>query len=219
MTKKAIIFDLDGTIVNTLDDLADCVNHTLEKHGYPTHAVDAFKNFIGSGARNMVSAALPADIRIQADIVDSFLKEYKLYYAQHFMDKSAPYEGVLEMLAAFTKLQIPMAVCSNKHQTATEAIISHIFPPNTFSYVYGEREGIPIKPDPAAPLEIAGKMGVLPEHILFVGDSKYDMLTAVHAGMISVGVSWGFGGSKELEESNAEFIISRPAELLDIFSA
>ena len=217
MEKKAIIFDLDGTLVNTIEDLADCVNHVLKKHGYPTHEISKFKAFIGSGAKNMVAAALPEMIRKQNELLEPVLEEYKSYYALHYKDKSKPYQGIQEMLEAFSEKNIPLAVCSNKQQSATGIMIREMFPEDTFCCIYGERKGVQRKPDPAGPLEIAEKMQIQPENIIFAGDSDADILTAVNAGMIPVGVAWGFREVSELLENGAVFIAYEPRDLVDFF--
>ncbi len=213
MAYKAGIFDLDGTLLDTLEDLADTMNRTLEERGFPTHPVWAYHHFVGNGAAKIVERTLPPEKRnraLMADCLKAFLKEY----ARNWNRKTKPYDGVPELLDALTSKQIPMAVFTNKPHDFSELCIQEFFSNWEFKAVFGQREGHPMKPDPAVPLKIAEHLNIPPQQFLYLGDSDADMKTAVNAHMLPVGALWGFRSEKELRESGAVEIIRRPAELL-----
>ena len=217
MKKRAVIFDLDGTLLDTLEDLANSVNSVLSHNGYPTHEVDTFRNRVGGGARNLIASSVPEKLASEEKIIERLLGEYKAHYSRHDMDRTAPYEGIQDMLISFSRRQIPMGVCSNKHHLAVEKLVFNLFPDGLFRAVSGEREGIPRKPDPAQALLLAAEMGATPKETVFVGDSGVDMDTARAAQMYPVGVSWGFRDMSELTEHGAAWIAKKPGELIDFF--
>lgn len=213
MRFKAVIFDLDGTLVNSLEDLADSVNEMLAGYGYPPHSVESYKQRVGNGAYNLIWRSLPDDT--QAALLDEALQKYKAIYEQRFLIKTRPYDGILPLLIQLRERGIALAVCTNKHDDAAQVIVRTLFPAGTFRYVYGERKELPRKPAPDAALEIARRMAVRPEEAVYIGDSMVDMQTGVNAGMLPVGVLWGFRARKELEENGARLILAHPAEFLD----
>jgi haloacid dehalogenase superfamily, subfamily IA, variant 3 with third motif having DD or ED/haloacid dehalogenase superfamily, subfamily IA, variant 1 with third motif having Dx(3-4)D or Dx(3-4)E len=211
---NAVIFDLDGTLLHTLEDIGDSVNAVLRQHGYTEHSYEQYRRIIGNGARNLVKSSLPSGLN--DEIVDVVLDEYKHCYAKNLMNKTRPYPGITEMLYALAALNIKMSVCSNKHNEATTLLVHKLLPKDVFSCIYGERPDVARKPDPASTLEIAANMGIPPQETLYVGDSIVDMQTAQNAGMPSVGVLWGFRERSELIEGGAVFVIDAPCKLIKI---
>lgn len=215
MQYKAVIFDLDGTLVDSLDDLADSVNLMLEGYGFPTHDVEAYRYFVGNGSKKLMERTLPKDRAASAEFVEEALAKYKEIYKERLLEKTRPYKGVRELLTELKNRRIPLAVCTNKHNEAALTIVKILFEPNTFDEVLGDRIGHPKKPDPTAPLEIAAALGVKPEEVAYLGDTSVDMETAVRAGFLPVGVLWGFRPEKELVESGAEVLLKTPLDLLE----
>lgn len=211
---KGIIFDLDGTLLDTLADLANSVNAALRHYGHPTHPIPAYKQMIGNGARNLVRSALPPGA--DDGHVDEALAWFKGWYAEHSLDATAPYTGITDMLDELAGRGVPMSILSNKHDDAVGEIVRQLLPGYGFVCARGERPGVPRKPDPASALDVARAMGISPADIIYVGDSGGDMRTAVNAGMIPLGVLWGFRGREELLADGARYIISQPGELLDV---
>ena len=210
---KAVVFDMDGTLLDTLADLADSINRVLQDKGFPTHPREAFRYFVGDGAAKAVSRALPAEKRndaLAADCLARFLKVYK----NNWNIKTKPYKGVSELLDALVSKQIEMAVLTNKPQHFAERCIQEFLSHWNFKVVIGQRDGFPLKPDPAGAREIARRLDVPLREFLYLGDSNTDMKTAVHAHMFPVGALWGFRSEKELRAAGAVEVISRPMELL-----
>jgi phosphoglycolate phosphatase len=210
---RAVVFDLDGTLLNTLDDLADSFNRVLQDKGLPTHPVEAYRNFIGGGAAKLVTRALPQEKRndeFAADCLDAFRKEY----SENWNNKTRPYDGVPELLDDLVSRQILLAVNTNKPQHFADLCVQAHFSAWDFAAVFGQRDGVPMKPDPAGPREIAQCMNVACEECLYVGDSDVDMRTAVGSKMFAVGAAWGFRPEQELRESGAAEIIGGPTDLL-----
>ena len=212
MEYKGVIFDLDGTLLDTLEDLADSVNRVLQDKGLPTHSTEAFRYFVGSGAAMVVSRALPPEKRTElaADCLEAFLKEYN----RNWNMKTRPYSGVSELLDALTAKSIEMAVFTNKPQHFAELCVQEFLSAWKFKMILGQRDGFPLKPDPAGSREIARCLDILPQECLYLGDSGTDMKTAVSANMFPVGALWGFRTEKELRESGAVEVIRRPTDLL-----
>lgn len=215
MKYKAAIFDLDGTLINSLEDLADSANAMLESYGFPTHPVEPYKYFVGNGSRKLIERCLPKEQASDPAFVDEALERYKHIYGQHTQDKTHVYNGIMEMLNELKKRNIPMGICTNKHQSAAEDIVSAMFPAGTFQSIMGDQKGLPRKPDPKKVLMIAEKFGVQPEEVAYFGDTSVDMDTAVNAGFLPVGVLWGFRPEKELLEHGAKVILANPAELFE----
>lgn len=215
MQYKAVIFDLDGTLIDSLEDLADSVNIMLADYGFPTHAVEKYRYFVGNGSKKLMERTLPEEKAAFAEFVEEALAKYKAIYKNHLLEKTRPYKGVRELLAALKERHIPLAVCTNKHNEAALAIVKILFEQDTFAIVLGDRPGHAKKPDPATPLEIAASLGVKPEEVAYLGDTAVDMETAVRAGFLPVGVLWGFRPEKELLESGARVLLETPLELLE----
>ena len=213
---RAAIFDLDGTLLDTLQDLADSANEALTAAGLPTHPVDAYRTFVGDGMHVLIQRILPED-RHDDETVAHVLALYRAAYGRRWNLKSRPYAGVPETLHELSFKPVKLAVLSNKPQKFTELCIEHLLPGNPFHLVYGQRDNVPRKPDPAGAVEIARAFQVRPEECIFVGDTKTDMLTATRAGMRAIGVAWGFRPVEELVEFGAERVVQHPAELLELF--
>jgi len=216
MKYKAVIFDLDGTLLDTIDDLADSMNAALKRASLPVHDTDSYRYFVGTGIRNLVRKALPEELRTDDNIkryADAMAKEYGARWDK----KTRPYDGIIDMINALSGAGARMAVLSNKPHQFTLKVVEKFLPAGCFEYVFGDREGVPKKPDPAGALEISGLMKIPPEYFLYVGDSDTDMLTAVSAGMYPVGVKWGFRKPDELIRAGAKTILENPRELLTFF--
>ena len=213
VTCQAAIFDLDGTLIDSLEDLADSANAMLAGYGFPSHDVDLYRLMVGNGSRKLIERCLPEESRKDAAFIDEALARYKQEYEVRLTAKTRPYAGILTMLARLRDMQVPMAVCTNKHQSAADAITAALFPAGTFREVIGDTEGMPRKPDPAKVLRLAENMGVKPEKVAYFGDTSVDMDTAKNAGAVALGVTWGFRSREELEQHGARFILDMPAEL------
>ena len=214
MQYKAVIFDLDGTLINSLDDLADSANAMLESYGYPTFSVERYRYFVGNGSRKLIERVLP-EAKRTPEFIDEALAKYKGIYEKNILTKTRPYAGILEMLATLRQQGIPLGLCTNKHQEAATAIVRGLFPAGTFQQVIGDRPGYPRKPDPTTALEIAAALGAKPAETAYLGDSLVDMQTGVNAGFLPVGVLWGFREKAELVEHGAAVLLEKPVELLE----
>ena len=210
--KKLAIFDLDGTLLNTIEDLGYAANHALQAHGYPTHSIASYPFFVGNGARRLIERVLPEDARTEATI-DRLLITFKEYYNDHNTDYTKPYEGIPELLSLLSSRGVAIAVASNKYQAATEKLISHFFPTLSFIAVEGQKEGVPVKPDPSIVFEILAKAKTPKADTIYIGDSGVDMETARRACVDSVGVTWGFRPEKELVENHADTIVNSPGDI------
>jgi phosphoglycolate phosphatase len=215
MKYLAIIFDLDGTLLDTIQDLADSMNGALKSMGYPVHDIQKYLHLVGNGIDNLAMRALPEDIRSE-ELMKKCVSIFRSLYGDSWTNKTKPYEGILELLNKLKSSQIKMAVLSNKMQVFTGQIVKHFFGSDYFDDVRGEIPGVPRKPDPSAALDIAKKLSVKSLQIIFVGDSGTDMQTAVRAGMYPVGVLWGYRNAKELLENGARKLIDKPEELLGL---
>ncbi len=213
MKYQAAIFDLDGTLIDSLADLADSVNEMLAGRGFAEHTIDEYRYFVGNGSRKLIERALPQEKSADPAYVDDAMAEYKECYARRLLNKTKPYDGIHEMLATLASEGVPMGICTNKHQSAADAIVGKLFPEGLFTDVIGDRDGLPRKPDPKKVLMIAEHMGVKPEHVAYFGDTSVDMDTAHNAGFFPIGVLWGFRPKEELVEHGAGVLISTPLEL------
>ncbi len=214
---QTIIFDLDGTLVNSLEDIADAMNRTLIRFGYPAHPYQSYKYFVGNGLKNLVYQSLPQENKNEEDVIlclQVMMEEYGRSYAE----KTKLYEGIADLLDYLTQKKIKMAVLSNKADVLTQKIASKLLKNWSFEIILGASKQFPHKPDPEAALFIASKMNALPENILYLGDSNVDMKTANAAGMFPIGAAWGFRTREELFENGAKIVIDRPQELIDIKS-
>ena len=210
--KKLAIFDLDGTLLNSIDDLGHAANYALEKNGYPTHSIASYPFFVGNGVRRLIERVLPEDART-VNIVDRLLVHFKEYYNEHNTDFTVPYQGIPELLNKLSAHGVAIAVASNKYQQATEKQINHYFPNISFVAVEGQKDNVPVKPDPSIVFEILSKAKMPKADTIYIGDSGVDMETARRACVDSVGVTWGFRPEKELIESHADNIVNSPSEI------
>lgn len=207
---KAVLFDLDGTLTNTLQDIADAMNRALRLHGLPEWPVDAYRTLVGDGARVLAQRA----VRDQQALAQSVRAEYQAYYERHNLVASRPYDGIPEMLRALQSAGVKLAVFSNKPHADTRNVVSHFFPDIRWAAVRGQVEGIPVKPDPAGALLVADALDVPPADILYLGDTGTDMRCAVNAGMLPVGALWGFRTREELLQCGARHIAECPGQVV-----
>lgn len=212
---ELVIFDLDGTLLNTIGDLAVACNAVLEQRGLPQHTYEAYCHFVGNGIMRLVERALP-ESRRTPEMVAAVRADFVAYYTAHIDTHTKPYAGIPELVAALTKRGVKMAVASNKFQAGTEKLIRLFFPDVSFAAVFGQRPDVPLKPSPAVVEEILALTEVPKSRVLYVGDSGVDMETATAAGVRSVGVTWGFRDRAELEAAGAGQIVDHPAELINL---
>ena len=216
MKYRAGIFDLDGTLLDTLEDLADSMNEALATLGFPIHDMDRYRFFVGEGIQLLVARTIPEDRRDDAT-VELATKLYREAYGRNWHRKSRPYDGIMEMIAELQAASVPMAVLSNKPDHFTQLCMKHFFPAGTFQIILGQRETVARKPDPAAAYEIAFSMEIPPGKFAFIGDTETDIKTGLAAGMASLGVAWGFRPVEELVQSGATAIVRHPSEILPFF--
>ncbi len=212
---RLIVFDLDGTLLNSLEDLADSANWVLEQHGFPTHPVDAYRYFVGDGVRKLIERILPQEERTEARI-EQCRQEFVAYYKVHMEDKTSVYEGITELLVELKNRGLKIAVATNKVHIAVKPLMEKYFPEIRFDSMIGQREGVPVKPAPQIMFDILRETGCEPSEALHVGDTATDMQLAHNAGVTPVGVLWGYRPLKELQEAGAKFIIEKPEELLGL---
>lgn len=215
MSYSAVLFDLDGTLANTLDDLADATNWTLAQFGLPTHPVDAFRHFVGDGAGTLVRRSLPVD---RQDLFEIALPMMRRRYQEHLFDKTRLYDGVPELLDELVRRRVRLAVLSNKPHAATVEVVGVLLNRWPFDAVRGVVENGVHKPDPAGAIAIAADLGIPPARWLYLGDTNIDIRTARAAGMFAVGALWGFRDADELTAAGAQSLIARPAELLPLLA-
>jgi phosphoglycolate phosphatase len=210
---EAVLFDLDGTLLDTLEDLAGAMNRVLDDLGCPTHPVDAYRYFVGEGIVNLVRRALPADRRGEAAVEDCIAR-MRAAYAEHWADHTHVYDGVPAMLDALTARGLPMAVLSNKPHDFTVRCVQRFLGRWTFAAVQGVAPDVPAKPDPTGARAVAARLGIAPGRFLYAGDTGTDMQTAVAAGMFPLGVLWGFRPAAELTAAGALALAPAPADVL-----
>lgn len=211
--KRLVIFDLDGTLLNTIDDLGTAANHALISCGFPPHPITAYPNFVGNGITRLLERVLPEDHRDSAS-VEVARKYFMEYYNQHLTALTKPYPGIPELLHDLRANDISIAVASNKYQAAVEKLIHHFFGDLTWVAVEGNKDDYPVKPDPSIVFDILGKCPTPKSDVLYVGDSGVDMETARRACVESVGVTWGFRPAAELRSFYADNIVSTPTEII-----
>lgn len=212
MACLSIIFDLDGTLLDTLYDIAGTANAVLERHGFPVHAHQEYKRFVGDGLSVLIQRITPPGT--EETILNSCYQLFIQLYATNWMNNCRPYNGIEDMLVAIKKQGISVAVLSNKPHAFTKLFVERYFPREAFACVYGQRAGVAKKPDPTVALEIAESLGVRPGEMIFVGDTPIDIRTGKASGMITVAVTWGFRSIHELRKENPDIIINSPMELL-----
>ena len=211
--RKLAIFDLDGTLLDTLKDLGTSCNVALETHGYEVHkALDVYKQFVGSGIAKLIERALPESARTP-EIIGAVKATFETYYAIHQLDQTAPYSGIMTLLEALQEAGVQMAVVSNKADVYTKALVAQFFGA-TIPLAIGQREGVPVKPHPQSVEEVMAYYQVAKEDCIYIGDSDIDMLTAKAAQVTSVGVLWGFRSAEELMVAGASYLAASPTELL-----
>jgi phosphoglycolate phosphatase len=215
MTYKAILFDLDGTLLDTIDDIGDAINRVLEQNGFSTHNMDTYRRLVGNGALNTIIGALPENKRIES-VINSCLKAFQEDYSRNWNVKTRAYDGIPELLNSLTARGVKITVLSNKPHRYTKQCLAGFLPDWDFDVVFGQRDDVPRKPDPAGALEIAEKLDLSPSDFLYLGDTDVDMKTSIDAGMFPVGVLWGFRSEEELIESGAKVLIKRPSEALEL---
>ena len=213
--KRLVIFDLDGTLLNTIEDLGHAANYALAKNGFATHTIASYRFFVGNGVKRLISRVLPEEQRGE-EVVAAVLRDFKDYYSAHGCDCTRPYDGIPELLQDLQDQDVRLAVASNTYQLATEAIIAHFFPQVDFVAVEGQRDGVNVKPDPSIVFAILAQARVPKAEVLYVGDSGVDMETARRACIDSAGVTWGFRPEKELVEYHAGAIVHKPGDILDL---
>lgn len=213
--KKLAIFDLDGTLLNTIADLANSTNHALSTLGYPTHAPEAYPLMVGNGINKLFERALPEGEKTEENIL-RVRQAFVPHYDAHNADDSRPYPGIAELLETLQTAGFKLAVASNKYQAATEKLVAHYFPNIHFVAVFGQREGVKVKPDPVIVHDILTIACVEKAEVLYIGDSGVDMQTAINAGVSSCGVTWGFRPRTELEAFHPDSIVESAEEILPI---
>lgn len=212
---RLVIFDLDGTLLNTIGDLAVSCNSVLALRGLPQHSHEAYCGFVGNGVMRLVERALPEELRTPYTI-SAVRADFLRYYTENIDTYTKPYDGIVELVDELARRGVRIAVASNKFQVGTEKLMRIFFPNIPLAAVFGQRKGVPLKPDPAVVREILEMTGAEPQDVLYIGDSGIDMLTATAAGIRSVGVTWGFRTRKELFESGAKHVVDTPHEILEL---
>lgn len=207
---QAVLFDLDGTLTDTLEDIAFAMNRALRCNHLPEHPVDAYRYMVGNGAKVLAQRAVGA----RQDLAAQVQRDYQAYYEAHNLVCTRPYEGIPELLEGLQAQGLKLCVLSNKPHADTCHVVAHLFPGVEFAVVRGQQEGVPVKPDPAGALLVAEELGIPPEDFLYVGDTDVDMLCAQRAGMHPMGAAWGFRGAEELHQAGAERILQDPDKLL-----
>ncbi len=212
MNFKAILFDLDGTLLDTLDDLADSMNAVLQKHGHPTHQPDAYKTFVGDGVENLVRQAV-AGGKIDEQTVEEFVVEMREEYRRRWYVKTKPYGGVCDMLSVLAARGVKLSVLSNKPDEFTKLCVGRFLGEYPFEMIVGVSQSVVPKPDPGGANRISRELNIPAEQFLYLGDTNTDMQTANAAGMYPVGALWGFRSAEELIENGAKTIIDHPSKL------
>ncbi|WP_066359512.1 HAD family hydrolase [Aliarcobacter cryaerophilus] len=211
--KKTVIFDLDGTLLDSIEDIASSMNKVLESLQLPTHKIEDYKHFVGGGVDILVENALNNESK---EIKDEVIKRFKIEYDGKLHSKTLPYDGIYELLDELKKLDINLAVLSNKPHEFTVSYVNHFFKNYNFKEIHGQKKDVPKKPDPKAALDIVKCLDSSCENTYFIGDTKIDMQTAKSANMTAIGVLWGFRDENELRDFGADFIVSNPLEILKI---
>ncbi len=216
MKVRTVVFDLDGTLLNSLADIAHAANAVLQSHGFPIHDVSAYRYFVGHGVRRLLQQTVPGAYREDTQLIERMVDQFADLYRRTWNIESHLYDGIPELLEELVRQNIALAVLSNKPQAATERCVEHYLARYPFAAVLGQQENRPPKPDLTGAREILACFGVPPQSCLYLGDTSVDMLTARGAEMIPVGVSWGFRDVEELKTAGAQWIIDHPRELLPL---
>lgn len=210
---RLVIFDLDGTLLDTIGDLAASTNYALKRYGFPEHEAEAYRFFVGNGVSKLIERALPPEAREEAMVL-KLREEFIRYYQTHKTDLTRPYPGIPQLLNHLQSRDIVLAVASNKYHQGTTELIRYYFGDHCFSAVLGQREQVPVKPDPAIVYDILRQTGIEKTETLYVGDSGVDMQTAHNSGIVSIGVTWGFRPRQELEENGACHLADHPTDII-----
>ena len=210
ISMKAVLFDLDGTLTNTIDDIADSMNHALRLYALPEHPVDDYKYMVGDGARKLAERAVAGRPEFFQNVYEAYMKQY----ANHNAVKTRAYDGTTELLENLIARNIRICVLSNKPHSDTVTVVRHYFPTIEFDAVQGQVEGVPVKPDPQGALILSEKLGIKPSDFAYLGDTSVDMRCAISAGMHPFGALWGFRTAEELLQSGAEALLKEPLDLL-----
>ena len=213
MPHLSIIFDLDGTLLDTLEGIGKTANQVLDQLQFEQHPLEAYKMYVGDGLRSLMQRSCPTNTDGQT--IDRSCTLFAEIYAGEWKKSCRPYEGVVQLLTELKNMKIPLAVLSNKPHSFTKLFTEEFLPHNIFAAVYGQREGVAKKPDPVVALEIAARLGTAPSRTIFVGDTAVDIETGKSGGMLTAGVLWGFRDARELSAAHADNIISHPMELMD----
>ncbi len=213
MKYRAVLFDLDGTLLDTLADLGNSMNSVLARAGWPEHSLADYKYYIGDGVDNLVRRVLPENRR-DAATINEYVAALREEYGRRWAEQSCPYPGIPDLLDTLQVRGLKMAILTNKMDDFAGRVVARLLPGWRFESVLGDRPGFPRKPDPAGALDIAVRLGLSPAEFLYLGDTGIDMQTARAAGMMAVGALWGFRPAEELRAGGAEVLIERPAELL-----
>jgi len=213
MRYRGILFDLDGTLLDTLQDLADSANLALSRNGLPVHPRDAYRYFVGDGVNNLIKRALGD----RQEYFDQVLADYRVIYARDREKNTCPYPGIMNMLEELKKLGVKVCVFSNKPDSDTQAVIHHYFPDYPFTVVRGSLPNVAVKPDPAGADAVVEQLGIPKAELLYAGDTSTDMDCARNAGIASIGVTWGFRPREELEAHGARWVVDEPCEIVSLF--
>lgn len=213
MKLKAVIFDLDGTILDTLEDLKNSVNFALSKNGLPVRTIDEIRAFVGNGIRLLIERAVPENT--DSGVVDRCFEDFKAHYKEHSADNTKPYEGIIALLDELKSQGVKLAVVSNKADFAVQALVEEYFQ-DLFDFAVGEREGIRRKPCPDSVNEAIKVLDASPDEVVYVGDSEVDIETSRNAGVKCVAVTWGFRDKDVLESLSPEYIIDKPSQLMEL---
>jgi len=211
---KGVIFDLDGTLIDSLKDIAICSNIVLKQLNLPTHPIESYNQFVGGGVEILIKNCTPKDI--SKELFSKVVKRFKEVYETNIQNETKPYKGIYQLLEQLKKKNIKIGILSNKPHEFTFKYYDKFFHDIDIKEVHGQKDNIPKKPDPTAAKMISENFDISCEEIIFVGDSDVDMKTAKNSGMIAVGVSWGFRGTKELIENGADFIVKTPQDILKL---
>lgn len=214
---NSLIFDLDGTLINSLNDIAKSMNKVLEKYNYPTHEISKYNYFVGDGALVLVKNAMPKDSKEEE--INKLLKSFIEVYEQNTHNDTKPYDGIYEMLKELEIMKIKKSILSNKPHKFTLKYVDNLFKDFDFLEVHGQKIDIPKKPNPTMAIEIATKLNTICEDMIFVGDTATDIKTAKNANMKSIGVAWGFRPIEELKEAGADFIAHKPMDIVEYISS
>jgi phosphoglycolate phosphatase len=211
-----VIFDLDGTLLDTIEDLGDSVNEVLRKRKLPEHSYCDYRDYIGDGMEMLIRRSLPAQLASDPEFLATVLEDYQAAYGRNWNNKSRPYEGIADCLENLSQNGVKLAVLSNKPHHFTRLCVAQLLPGIHFEEVCGDRDGVPRKPDPGGALAIAAVLGITAGRTMFVGDTDVDISTGLGAGMLAVGVLWGFRGEDELRRAGARHVVARPDEIVSL---